>query len=342
MAHEAVRSNFIGRFDDVGHNLGLKVSKLNLKVDSVDSDGNREHDNRDKALGQMESFKMEPEAEAARAYKVAFERLKRAAEARGDCEIFEIRTSTRVLLGTGNASVFEFGFNLNYPWGVPYISGSSLKGAVSSYLARKGGKDWELFDGSEKSLAQVDVFGGNLKGDSNSYLGLVTFQDAWICPWGPREGRGDWFDEDIITPHHKSYYRGEGMPTGMDDPLPIKIAALCPGLRFQVILQGPKKYTEFIKARLLELLKDEGIGGKTAVGYGRFEYVEPPKSDKEKFEEWFIAQNFSAANKGRHSEIVEKLSKLEGDEHTEAVELVTNTLKKKQRSPKLHEYLQSF
>lgn len=119
----------------------------------------------------------------------------------------------------------------------------------------------------------MDLFGGSLKGDSKSYSGLVVFHDAWMCPWEARRDRGDWFDMDIITPHYTSYYRGEGAPTGMDDPLPIKIAALCPGLRFQVVLQGPEKHRKFVRTWLREALEVDGIGGKTAAGYGRFEYV---------------------------------------------------------------------
>ncbi|WP_419783953.1 type III-B CRISPR module RAMP protein Cmr6 [Maridesulfovibrio sp.] len=285
MPHRAVRDNFRGRFDGVGENLGLKICKLNEKIDlppdkKDGNSGGNKPENKEKALRQMANFRFGEES--AKAYKIAFERLGKAAKAHADCEIFEIKTSTRVLLGTGNASVFEFGFNLNYPWGVPYISGSTLKGAVSSYLARNGGKDWEIFDGAEKSRLQVDMFGGRLQGDSKSYVGLVTFLDAWMCPWASRDGQGDWFDMDIITPHYTSYYNGEGAPTGMDDPKPIKIAALCPGLRFQVILQGPEKHRKYVRRMLWELLEEEGIGGKTAVGYGRFEYI---KNAQERSEE---------------------------------------------------------
>ncbi|WP_419780209.1 type III-B CRISPR module RAMP protein Cmr6 [Maridesulfovibrio sp.] len=345
MAHRAVRDNFTGRFDGVGHNLGLKICKLNINIDlprerNDRNSGSNKPENREKALQQMANFRFGKES--AKAYKFAFERLGKAAQAHGDCEIFEIKTSTRVLLGTGNASVFEFGFNLNYPWGVPYISGATLKGAVSSYLARNGGKDWEIFDGAEKSRLQVDMFGGRLQGDSKSYVGLVTFQDAWMCPWEPRDGRGDWFDMDIITPHYTGYYQGESAPTGMDNPLPIKIAALCPGLRFQVILQGPDKHREFVRRILWKLLEEDGIGGKTAVGYGRFEYIAPTKTGMELFEEWFVAQKFSAANKGRFSEIIERMQELEDGCLHDAAKLVGTSIKKKIRTPKLKEYLKSI
>ncbi|OEU65715.1 MAG: type III-B CRISPR module RAMP protein Cmr6 [Desulfovibrio sp. S3730MH75] len=276
MPVQAFRDNYIGRFDDVGGNLALKINRLNKAVDIKSEKG---HDNKDLALEQMERFRLQPDSISA--YKSALSRWKRAVGMRGDCEIFEIKSTSRVFLGTGNASVFEFGFNLNHPWGVPYISGSTLKGAVSSYLARKGGEDWKRIDSSLKSKAQVELFGGMPEGETKSYSGMLVFHDAWLCPWGRRQDKGDWFDKEIITPHYPNYYRENGAPTGMDDPIPIHVAALCPGLRFQVVLQGPKDYRDFAKKVLLELLASEGIGGKTAVGYGRFEYVKTAEEMEE-------------------------------------------------------------
>lgn len=260
-----------------GQNLGLAVSKLNPTVDEWERG---EHEQKDSSLRSMASFKLEKSA--VEAYRLAFENWKRAVDSRQDCESFDIIASTRVLLGTGNASVFEFGFNLNYPWGIPYIAGSTLKGAVSSYLARHGGQDWSRTKGALKSNAQVELFGGILDRDGKSYAGLLTFHDAWLCPWQNRNNKGDWFDEDIINPHYPEYYRGNRLPDGTDNPIPIKIAALCPGLRFRVTIQGPEEYRNLAKSVLIQLLEEEGIGGKTAVGYGRFTYV---KSAKESLED---------------------------------------------------------
>ncbi|WP_027180401.1 type III-B CRISPR module RAMP protein Cmr6 [Maridesulfovibrio bastinii] len=283
MQFQALREKVVNCFDGDCQNLGLLISKLNL---AVDNSNDNKHDYKDKALEQMEGFCLEDES--AKAYKTAFQRLKSAVNKRKDCEIFEIKTSTRVFLGTGNASVFEFGFNLNYPWGVPYISGSTLKGAVSSYLARRGGDAWKRFDAATKSEAQVELFGGSIKGDKKSYSGLLTFHDAWMCPWSSRKDYGDWFDKEVITPHYPNYYNKkvaptgmENAPTGMENPIPIHVAALCPGLRFQVVIQGPEKYRVFAKDVLVELLEVEGVGGKTAVGYGRFEYVKNAQERRE-------------------------------------------------------------
>lgn len=135
MAHRAVRDNFKGRFDGVGENLGLKICKLN---EEVDIPADREHTNKENALNQMAKFRLVKESAAS--YRLAFERFQRAVDAHGDCEIFEIKTSTRVLLGTGNASVFEFGFNLNYPWGFRTSLVPPLKGLSRRILPKEVGK----------------------------------------------------------------------------------------------------------------------------------------------------------------------------------------------------------
>lgn len=268
MAIEACRKAHL-LFAGSGENLGLKVGKL---IERVDEWSHNEHESKDNALELMSRFKLEKSA--CDAYKIAFQNWKRAIETRQDCESFDIKASTRALLGTGNASVFEFGFNLNYPWGVPYISGSTLKGAVSSYLSRHGGIEWSRHDGAVKSDAQVELFGGIRQGDGESYAGLLTFHDAWLCPWDRRtNNRGDWFDEDIINPHYPGYFREKRLPDGTDNPIPIKIAALCPGLQFHITIQGPEEYRKLAREVLIRLLAEEGIGGKTAVGYGRFDYV---------------------------------------------------------------------
>ncbi len=262
-------------------NLALRVAKLNRRIDDWTG---KEHEAKDEALRFMESFKFP--SDSASAYKKAFERWKKAVESRGDAEIFEIEAVTRVLLGTGNASVFEFGFNLSYPWGVPYVSGSSLKGLLSSYMSRHCGPEWRRGVGTPvKSEAQVELFGGVREADERkeSFVGTLIFHDAWLAAWPSKEeGRrstGDWFDADIITPHHFRYYGGNGLPDGTENPVPIKMAVLRPGLVFLVCIQGPSPYRSLARKILLEALEKEGIGGKTAVGYGRFAYVQ---SEEEK------------------------------------------------------------
>lgn len=264
MASEAMRAGLAKRYPALHcSNLGLMVNRLNPQVDPGDSAI------KDAALMRMESFRMK-----AQGYEAALERFRKGVAASGDCEIFEVETNTRLLLGTGNASVFEFGCHLNHPWGVPFIPGSSLKGLLSSWLARQYGDKWRRYEGAKKADAQVELFGGvrNLPADPRSYVGTLVFHDAWLVP-SPAKEKESWFVSDIVTPHHMAYYQGKSLPSGMEDPVPAKMAALRPGLRFRVMIQGPEDHRALAKDELIKALEKEGIGGKTAVGYGRFDYL---------------------------------------------------------------------
>ena len=279
MPFEAIRQPHRSFMPERCENLAFRVARLNPQIDDWLKS---EHGAKDKGLEDMAGFSLP--AETAKAYRQSFFKWKEAVGVAGDCEVFEIEALTRVLMGTGNASVFEFGFQLNYPWGVPTIPGSSLKGLVSSYLARHGGKSWSRHPTKigVKSDAQVELFGGirDEEKGGESYAGSLIFHDAWLSPWEKRGNRGDWFDNDIITPHHAKYYGEKGaLPSGMEDPVPVKMAALRPGLTFLVVIQGPEAYRKLAREVLLEALEEEGIGGKRAVGYGRFAYV---LSEKEK------------------------------------------------------------
>jgi CRISPR type III-B/RAMP module RAMP protein Cmr6 len=246
-------------------NLGLRLDRLNQDIDEGTG-----HDHKDEMLQYLVAFTM---GEWLRqTYTHAFNQWKTLMENRQDCLCFTIESCSKVLLGTGNPSVHEFGVNLNKPWGVPYICGSSIKGLASSYLAENGGEDWKKESSSLfKSDYQLELFGGvKMTSDTEkkreSFMGSVLFHDAWLFP----DHSSGWFCEDIINVHYPSYYRQHQAPDGTDDPLPVKIAALMPDLRFLVTIQGPGPYLKFVKQVLAAALKTKGIGGKTAVGYGRF------------------------------------------------------------------------
>lgn len=273
---DALRANFgpmfLSGFEGVGENLGLSLEKLNPQIDEGTG---REAKN--KVFDRMIMFNYAKVTSLAESYTHHLQEVRRIQEGRKEVETFEIRSTSRVLLGTGNASVHDFGFNLNRPWGVPYIAGSTLKGLASSWLARHGDNDWwRSRAGAEKAPLQVELFGGIVKGDADktSWIGSVVFNDALLVL--SRDGKC--FVADIITSHHMKYYGGSRLPDGTEDPNPVKIAALRPGLTFFVSLEGPARATALAREALTRALAEEGVGGKTAVGYGRFEVVQcaPP------------------------------------------------------------------
>ena len=84
---------------------------------------------------------------------------------------------------------------------------------------------------SKKSKYQVHIFGGTL--EKKDYSGFINFFDALITP-----DAKTWFTQDIITTHYQKYYSGNRLPDGTENPIPIKIAALKPEIKFLVVLQG--------------------------------------------------------------------------------------------------------
>jgi len=267
---KAIRESHLRCLDSLKEhsNLALRLSKLNSDIDDIGSQFEK-----DKMLLAMTYYTMSSEQRTS--YTYLFNRWQQSMQQQADCVTFDMKTSTKALLGIGNASVHEFGVSLSYPMGVPFITGTSIKGLLSSYLARHGGKLWQRSQSdSQKSEWQVELFGGDLKQQEQvkSYIGSVIFNDAWLVPDGTR-----WFTPDIITPHYKSYYSGSHMPDGMDNPIPIKIAALRPGITFTVAIQGPDKAIKLLLPVLEQALMEEGLGAKTAIGYGRFEMLAPAK-----------------------------------------------------------------
>lgn len=245
-----------------GDNLALRLSKFNSHMDC-----HGEHEQKNKMLEMLCSFSMNKEQQES--YQYAFDRWKTLMQKRQDCLGFTIKSSTKCLLGMGNASVHEFGVSLNYPFGVPYIPGNTIKGLLSSYLARHGGDDWyKNAKDSKKSDLQVELFGGDIEQESkkNTYIGSVVFNDAWIEPLNDK-----WYVPDIINVHHQSYYAEKRFPDGIENPMPIKIAAMAPGQEFFVSIQGNDDAVKFLLPVLENALREEGIGSKTATGYGRFE-----------------------------------------------------------------------
>ena len=252
-----------------GENLGLRLDKLNREID--DSSG---HDHKDEMLQVMSSFSMPPSL--LKSYGYAFKKWCEIMALQRECEVFDIISTTKALLGTGNTSVHEFGVNLNKPWGVPYLSGTTLKGLVSSYLASNGGQDWwKSNKDSKKSDYQIQLFGGEREQDGKIYSGSIIFNDAWIYP----ESNEKWFVNDIINVHHQQYYGERRLPDGTENPVPVKIAALKMNLKFFVSIHGNQKERLFVKSVLKRALMEEGIGGKTAVGYGRFKILKSAEEE---------------------------------------------------------------
>jgi CRISPR-associated protein Cmr6 len=205
----------------------------------------------------------------------------------------EVRLTSRLLVGHGNASATEVGLTVHHTWGVPVIPGSALKGLCAHYTAATyGGRDQESETGKpappfsgprwEKSRRIEPppgdyyraLFGAPDVGDTAASAGLIVFQDALYVPGSAPGDRP--FAVDVLTVHQRSYYGqtegqtqpGKRWPNDYDSPNPVGFISVRPGTRFLLALGGEGEWPALAHDLLTEAITAWGVGGKTSAGYG--------------------------------------------------------------------------
>lgn len=181
----------------------------------------------------------------------------------GECLSFS--TDSRFATGLGLEHTVEIGFLWHSNLGVPYIPGSTVKGMVRDWAMNWGGKEEKdalrIFGtGSEKEPVQV---------------GTVIFFDA--LPMEKTE-----LEIDVMTPHYGPYYQEDGEtkepPADWHSPTPIYFLTVAARQKFLFSVaprkEKDKQDVSTVVQWLKEALSEIGIGGKTAVGYGRFNFIE--------------------------------------------------------------------
>lgn len=160
----------------------------------------------------------------------------------------------RLYTGLSGATALETGISVHHTYGMPMPPGSSVKGAVSSYAENIG---------IDEKIRQV------LFGDEDN-AGAVVWHDAW---WIPTAGSSP-FAGEIITTHHQEYYNGnQDIADEMESPVPNQQIATQGSFYFAV--EGVNKaWADFANQLLFQMLENQGMGSKTASGYGYFAYDE--------------------------------------------------------------------
>lgn len=259
------------------------------------ADGKVSDDNRRPWLEKLAELAVSPD------YARSFERWKASFSATGD-RLAEVTLATRLLIGHGNASAIDVGLTVHHTWGVPVIPGSALKGLVTHYVDATYGptdaskKPWEQ-QGDERLRADYQGVSWNRRRiergpgvvyralfgapdaredatmrengfEAGAAAGLVTFHDALYVP-GSLAGNKP-FAADVLTVHHKGYYdsSGQSAPNDYDSPNPVAFLTVRPKCRLLLALSGPSEWTELAAQLLADALKNWGVGGKTAAGYG--------------------------------------------------------------------------
>lgn len=250
--------------------------------------------------------------------KKDMELIKDSLENRFKWLAFPGEVNDKLIIGLGNHSVFETGITLHHTYGMPYIPGSALKGALKNYIIEEYFKECmnkcdeecskQCEESANKDSLFIKIFGGeNDRGES--VKGNVIFMDCF-----PNENFI--IKRDIMTPHHKDYYgENEKLPLDSDETSPIHFLVVeennnrkCTNkqLAFEINI-GIDKYiskeiigkkeNESINSKILEKYRDKevygfilenlidalnfhGIGAKTSVGYGYFNIDKLENSEK--------------------------------------------------------------
>lgn len=197
----------------------------------------------------------------------------------GYCARFTVKTETNLVIGMGNASVFENGLTLHHTMGFPYLPGSSIKGITSNWLREAclwdetgvSPGEFQLRSGvalQEWEERLTPVFG------SQDQRGLAQFWDAFPV-------RLPGLEVDIMNCHYGPYYEdpGKNPPADWYQPNPVFFLAITPGTEFEghlLLIPRPGYASDNLKTcwddakRWLEgALTAWGVGGKTRKGYGQ-------------------------------------------------------------------------
>jgi len=194
--------------------------------------------------------------------------------------------------GLGNEHPTENGFAFLWPYGLPYLPGSGVKGVLRAAARELGWPDYEriaLFGSDPPGNSH-----GNSHGDDGRGLrrGALSFWDVL-----PRL-EGDKLMVDVMTPHQTHYYQPKDEPRDMRDrqdwlkktagstnphdsggPNPIYFLTVPPGSRFVFhvacdparlppALQAEGRWRARLAAAFEHAFEWLGFGAKTAVGYG--------------------------------------------------------------------------
>ena len=170
-----------------------------------------------------------------------------------------LATISRLLIGTGLPNLFEVGFMLHPQYGVPYIPASSVRGAVRSFC-----KSRKAF-GGHTDAEILRLFGNDPEVDEKGTLQRGELQFFDMLPV-----RMPHLEVDLVNPHFPDYYQGKQPPRANQDPKPVFFLTVAPESHFRLRYACKGLLPETFD-RIIELtLSENGLGAKTALGYGRF------------------------------------------------------------------------
>lgn len=193
-------------------------------------------------------------------YKTAYEQWqKQQIENLENSRIWFGKLINRMFIGMGEANPLEAGITLHHTYGVPFIPGSAIKGVLHHYA-------YEV--GLPTDIKNI-LFGIDAKSDDTNKrgeAGYIIFNDAWWVP------KGKALAPETITVHAQKYYGNKGkdfIHPDFESPNPNPQIAIQGSFMFSI--EGDESWVEYANKLLESAMKNIGVGGKTASGYGYFE-----------------------------------------------------------------------
>ncbi|MFC3749083.1 type III-B CRISPR module RAMP protein Cmr6 [Paenibacillus sp. GCM10012306] len=176
-------------------------------------------------------------------------------------------------IGQGQPSVLETHVTLHPIYGVPYLPGTALKGVAAHYCHRYLGQVDNKFQTGGDYYNQL--FG------STDRMGSICYHDALVTP----ETVGTALRLDVLTPHHQKYNQiqisqnqwavsSDAAPHDDDSPVPVHFISVRADFKLQLSYTGDsaqaREWLAIAGEILTAAVQQEGLGGKTNAGYGRF------------------------------------------------------------------------
>lgn len=205
---------------------------------------------------------------------------------------FDLTIDWRMIIGLGSESVYETAMTFHPIYGIPYIPGQALKGIARSWMikneiadvmdldSKDENSDKKLEAKAQKNKLFCYLFGCTKESIlGKDYQGCITFLDSY-----PIDLNKDSLVVDVMNPHYGPYYSDGKPPADYYNPIPVFFLTV-ENTSFKFVLglnrrchkeienEKGEKVDILNKAKelLVDALKNQGVGAKTAVGYGYFQ-----------------------------------------------------------------------
>jgi len=246
--------------------------------------------------------------------------------------VLKAKLKTPLITGIGETHPHEVSMVFDHNLGIPYIPASGIKGIIRFVHTiglipdippekiKTDKETGQQYFNDEEDESILNLFGTQAK------RGSIFFLDSYP------EKTPD-LHVDIMNPHYGEYYSDDKNTTPPGDylnPTPLKFLTVAKDTVFIFRALIDKKYpelTDMVKTAFRKSLTEEGMGAKTAVGYGLFDHLKEEEADSvieavEKEKERLVlaekealakAETDRKANMSEDDIIIEEITKLQND-----------------------------